>query len=75
MMIMISLEIIYKNLHVTCISIWYIKIIDLSMPGKFGTPIYIMEDGHHGSSVDVYSFAILAYKIVTRKEHYTKIEN
>ena len=45
------------------------------MPGKFGTPIYIMEDGHHGSSVDVYSFAILAYKIVTRKEHYTKIEN
>ena len=59
-----------------CFSNSLSKSMQLSMTGKIGTPLYMapemMEEEHYGSSVDVYSFAILAYEIVTGKEPFSE---
>lgn len=56
-----------------CFSKSLTKSIQLSMTGKIGTPIYMApelmeEDDHFGPGVDVYSFAMMAYEIITGKE-------
>lgn len=52
--------------------------VQLSMTGKIGTPIYMApelmleDEGHFTPSVDVYSFSIIAYEVVSGKEPFSE---
>ena len=53
------------------------KSMKLSMSGKVGTPLYmapelLQDEDHFGPGVDVYSFAILAYEIVSGVEPFSE---
>ena len=50
----------------------------LTMTGQIGTPIYMAPeifngDDHYSSSVDVYSFAMIAYELVTGKVPFSEL--
>lgn len=53
----------------------------MTLTGEIGTPLYMApemfngEYDHYGKEVDVYSFAILAYEIVSGKEPYYEIKD
>lgn len=53
---------------------------ELTMTGQIGTPIYmapelINGDEHYGPSVDVYSFGMIAYELVTGKVPFYELGN
>ncbi|KAK8871543.1 hypothetical protein M9Y10_007275 [Tritrichomonas musculus] len=59
-----------------CFSFILSKSVQLSMTGKIGTPLYMapelmMDEDKYGPGIDVYSFAILAYEIVSGKEPFS----
>ena len=57
------------------------KTIQITMTSEMGTPIYMApelidcDDEHFGPMIDVYSFGILAYEIVTGKRPYCELTN
>lgn len=68
-----------------CFSEVFSRSLQLSMSGKVGTPLYMAPEmlitddsdeegnkGHFGFGIDVYSFAIMAYEIVSGKEPFSE---
>lgn len=54
------------------------KSMQISRSCQFGTPIYlapemIVDDGHYGPGVDVYSFSIIAYEIISEQDAYFEL--
>ena len=60
------------------LSRFYSNLFNMSMSGFVGTPLYMApelfdDDCHYGPEVDVYSFAILAYEIVSGEVPYSEL--